>query len=232
MMVLQSPQTDPAGLVPAASGLAVAADIAMIAVAVALFLVMLVLLFAVFQVRKGIVSLREAVGRLEPGSQAVLERARGVSENVEAITRSLRGDVDALTGSVQALSDRLHQASDRMEERVEDFNALMEVVQEEAEGIFIGTASAVRGLRGGAEALSRRTLESADLRLDLELPTEPDAPEPPPVVRARADGSKPDGEAGQLAARESHAVDAGGPAAADDAAGEPKDPDAKRGEAV
>ena len=42
-----------------------------------------------------------------------------------------------------------------MEKRIEEFNALMEVVQGEAEGVFIKTAAAVRGVRQGAQALGK-----------------------------------------------------------------------------
>jgi hypothetical protein len=42
-----------------------------------------------------------------------------------------------------------------MEERIEEFNALMQVVQDEAEGIFIDTASTVRGVREGARSIAR-----------------------------------------------------------------------------
>jgi uncharacterized phage infection (PIP) family protein YhgE len=84
----------------------------------------------------------------------VAERSRGIAENVEHITRSLRDDVDKVNSSVQAVTDRLKLASDRMEERIEDFNALMEVVQEEAEGVFLDTASTVRGVRAGARSLA------------------------------------------------------------------------------
>ena len=39
------------------------------------------------------------------------------------------------------------------EERIGDFNALLEVVQEEAEQIFLSTASTVRGVKAGADRL-------------------------------------------------------------------------------
>ena len=42
-----------------------------------------------------------------------------------------------------------------MEQRIEEFNALMEVIQGEAEGAFIKTAAAVKGVREGAQKLSR-----------------------------------------------------------------------------
>jgi hypothetical protein len=52
-----------------------------------------------------------------------------------------------------------------MEERIEEFNVLMEVVQGEAEEIFLDTASTVRGVREGARAISSlgaRALEDDD----------------------------------------------------------------------
>ncbi len=83
------------------------------------------------------------------------ERAKGISDNVEFITRAVRTDVERLNKSVKALSSRLQHASDRMEERIEEFNALMEVVQSEAEDAFLDTAATVRGVRAGARAIGR-----------------------------------------------------------------------------
>ncbi|MDH3272513.1 MAG: hypothetical protein OEN56_14345 [Gemmatimonadota bacterium] len=84
----------------------------------------------------------------------VSDRARSISDNVEFITQALRTDVDKLNSSIRALSDRLQLASDRMEERIEEFNALMEVVQGEAEDLFLDTASTARGIREGARAIA------------------------------------------------------------------------------
>ena len=47
-----------------------------------------------------------------------------------------------------------------MERRVEEFNALMEVVQSEAEDILLGSAAAVRGVRASARSL--RDSKAAD----------------------------------------------------------------------
>lgn len=82
------------------------------------------------------------------------DRARSISDNVDFITHSLRSDVEQLSSSVTALSERLHVASEQMEGRVEDFNALMEVMQGEAEGVFLDTAATVRGVREGARVIS------------------------------------------------------------------------------
>ncbi|MEZ4414208.1 MAG: hypothetical protein R3E10_00485 [Gemmatimonadota bacterium] len=154
MLVAQASAADTVWVLAPAGGLELATQVAIVLIATLLLLVLLILLIALLQLRKGVSALQGVVGRLEPSSHAIMERARGISENVEAITRSVRGDVNTITGSIEALTARLHQASDRMEERIEDFNALMEVVQEEAEDIFVGTASTVRGVRRSAATLS------------------------------------------------------------------------------
>jgi vacuolar-type H+-ATPase subunit I/STV1 len=107
----------------------------------------------------------------------VSDRARSISDNVQFITQALRSDVERLNASVKALTARLHQASSRMEERIEEFNALMEVVQSEAEEVFLDTAATVRGVREGARAMGRRrerlapdeALPEADLGEDVLL---------------------------------------------------------------
>ncbi len=58
-----------------------------------------------------------------------------------------------------------------MEDRIEEFNALMEVVQGEAEGVFLDTAATVRGLRAGARQLAEPGLED-------EEPAQPGGPDP------------------------------------------------------
>jgi hypothetical protein len=116
------------------------------------FLVLLAgLLFVFFQIHRGITAAGKAKDRIarDPG----VESLRKTSANVEAISHVLRGEVEELSRSVRNLSDRLTQASDRMEERIEDFNALMEVMQAEAENAFVDTASTARGVRRGIGAL-------------------------------------------------------------------------------
>ena len=142
---LQSP-------VAGGDGLAMAADIAMIVVGVAIVVMAFAGVALARKINRTLDRVRTAVGQnLGP----VSDRARAISDNVEFISQALRTDVERLNASVRTLSDRLHQASDRMEERIEDFNALMEVVQEEAEGMFIDTAATIRGVREGAAAITR-----------------------------------------------------------------------------
>ena len=128
-------------------GLAVAADVSIVVVAIAVVVLAIVVAALLLRVNRVLGDVRQNIG-------PVAERSRGIAENVEFITRTLRKDVEQLNDSVTALTDRLRLASDRMEERIEDFNALMEVVQDEAEDIFIDTAATVRGVRAGARTMA------------------------------------------------------------------------------
>jgi hypothetical protein len=131
-------------------GLAVAADVAVIGMGVAFVVLTLIVGRLLLRVDGAVREMRIGVRQnLGP----VSDRARSISDNVEFITQALRTDVERLNASVKALTDRLHLASERMEERIEEFNALMEVVQSEAEDIFIDTASTVRGVRAGAQSI-------------------------------------------------------------------------------
>jgi len=99
-------------------------------------------------------AVKDAAARVEKDAGPVMERARSVAENVDFITFAVRTDVQKLNDSVARLNDRLRQASDRMEERIQDFTALVEVLQAEAEELALDTAAAVRGVRTGTQALS------------------------------------------------------------------------------
>ncbi len=148
-----SAQVDTVVLAAPLVGVDRGAAIAVIVIAVAVVVVAAFLLVTLVQVRRLTRTIAQTVQRLEPGVHPVLERARGVTENVEQITALVRKDVDRVTESVEAVTGRLNQAAARMEERIEEFNALVEVVQTEAEGIFLDTASTVHGVRAGALSL-------------------------------------------------------------------------------
>ena len=145
------------------------ADIAIIVVGVAILTASVVLVLLALRVNATLKSLSQNLG-------PVSDRARSISDNVEFITQALRTDVERLNTSVKGLNDRLRQASGHMEQRIEEFNALMEVIQGEAEGAFIKTAAAVRGVKEGAQKLSKaarmktRRTEPSDQEADANDP--------------------------------------------------------------
>ncbi len=126
--------------------LQVAAEVSTVVIAVISVLLLVVTLLFLLQVKR-------LLGSLQQHIQPVTDRARVAAENVEYITALVRQDVQKVRASVSGLSDRLGEASERMEERVEEFNALMDVVQDEAESVLLDTAAIVRGVRAGAKTM-------------------------------------------------------------------------------
>ncbi|MDT8367730.1 MAG: hypothetical protein RQ745_00880 [Longimicrobiales bacterium] len=140
-------------------GLAVAADVAVVALgalAVVAVVAVAVLLVHLRRIGTQLSALtRELTSRVDP----LLESSRGIAENVEFISASVRTDIEKVNRAVHAVSHGIEQASEQMESRLEEFNALMEVVQGEAETTFLDTASTMRGVKAGARRFSRDSEE-------------------------------------------------------------------------
>ena len=152
-LALQVLVADTVVTIQARDRIALAADLAILVAAGAMTVLSLVLVRVLNRWYRTVAELRTMVHQnLGP----VSDRARSITENVQFITEALRADVTRLNDAVTALTGRLHQASSHMEDRIEEFNALMEVVQSEAEDVFLDTAATVRGVREGARAMGRR----------------------------------------------------------------------------
>ena len=195
----QAPARDTVLVMVAPSGIANASEWALFALVLLGSVSAVALLVFLWRLDRHGRRLTGIARRMENRSRPVLERAAGVADNLDAITRSLRAEARHLTGSVRGLSDRLRQASAHMETRIDEFNALLEVVQAEAEETFVNTASAVRGVGAGARALEGRRQAA-----DHASPAETDASrvrdggEPVPVsaVPGLKDAREPPAEAG------------------------------------
>jgi hypothetical protein len=90
---------------------------------------------------------------LQEESKPALHHLRNVAENVDYMSTAIRQDVDRLKLSLAATQERLERVSAETDRRVREFNAFIGVVQEEAEHLFIDTASTLRGVRAGADTL-------------------------------------------------------------------------------
>lgn len=80
--------------------------------------------------------------------------AANIADNLDYITTSIRNDVQKVNATIASANRRLHQAVTTTESRLNEFNALLHVVQQEAEQAFVSTAAAVRGVRTGAATFS------------------------------------------------------------------------------
>jgi hypothetical protein len=80
----------------------------------------------------------------------LLRHANSIADNVNFISTAVRADVSMIHDTLLSANRRLEEAIAITERRVHDFNALLAVAQQEAEGVFVATAATVHGVRRGA----------------------------------------------------------------------------------
>ena len=175
-LIVQVSPLDTMAMVTSPSLLSTVESISTIVLGFAVLGVLIALLAVLLQFRKLARSMGSVAQRLEKDAAPVMERARSVAENVDFITMAVRTDVQKLNASMSGLNERLREASVRMEERIQDFSALVEVLQGEAEDLALDTAAAVRGVRAGTRSLASETEEPGEEGEDRYVfPTPPEA---------------------------------------------------------
>jgi methyl-accepting chemotaxis protein len=122
--------------------------------AILLILLITLLVSVVTQLRAGARAMQEV--RASLSQDEAVKSLRKTLAYAEGIAEQLHGETARLSGAIGGLSDRVEQLSSRTEERIEDLNALVAVVQEEIEEAFVDTASRARGVRAGLDHLSEK----------------------------------------------------------------------------
>ena len=124
----------------------VTADLATIVIALALIVAGAVAIYGALKVR-GII--KRVRGDFDPA----IRNLTAASEHARAVSGALRTNVEELSGTVSDTSAKVRRATEAAEARLLELHALLEVMQREAEEIFVRTASAVRGVQVGVGAL-------------------------------------------------------------------------------
>ncbi len=126
------------------------------------FLVLTVALVpAAWNFRKSYARINELLDRVYGDINPIMRHASTIADNVNYITTSIRVDVQQINQTIASANARLTQAIAMTEDRLREVNALLTVVQEEAEEMFVSTASTVRGVRAGASVLRDGALPPA-----------------------------------------------------------------------
>lgn len=124
---------------------------------------------AAWNLRNSHKKLTEVLDRVYGDINPIMRHASSIADNVDYITTSVRTDVQQINATIAAANQRLHQAVDQTEERLQEFNALIAVVQQEAEQLFVSTAATARGVRAGAATLGRDVGGEITRARDAEL---------------------------------------------------------------
>ena len=140
---------------------------------VALLVLTVFLVPAAWRFRHTHKKISEMLDRVYGDINPIMRHASTIVDNVDYITTSMRVDVQTLRQTLATANEQLVRASKQTERRLQELNALLDVVQTEAEDVFVSTASTLRGVREGArffrgEVEGRGRLVSAADPLDVD----------------------------------------------------------------
>ncbi len=135
---------------------------------------------AAWNFRKSYAKISDLLDRIYNDVNPLMRHASTIADNVNYITTSVRVDVQQLSQTVAAANQRMMQAVNATEVRIKELNALLEVVQEEAESVFVTTASTLRGVKTGLNTV----FDNEDLEDGYYIETDDDE-KPRPKIRSR-----------------------------------------------
>jgi uncharacterized protein YoxC len=116
---------------------------------VALLLLAVFLIPAAWNFRKSYAKVSDMLDRIYGDINPIMRHASTIADNVNYISTSVRVDIQQVSQTIASANQKLVASVAAAEDRIKEMNALLAVVQEEAEQGFISTASALRGVRTG-----------------------------------------------------------------------------------
>jgi hypothetical protein len=161
LALLSLAQARPAGPDSLERWVAILSGIATIVIAAALIAIFLAIIPLALNARRAQRRVGKLIDALQDQARPVMLHAQSVADNVDFVSTAVRSDVERLRRTIDSAQSRLERAADVAEDRISRFNSLLEVVQDEAESLFIDTASTVRGVRAGARKLREPSPELA-----------------------------------------------------------------------
>jgi hypothetical protein len=91
--------------------------------------------------------------RIQADVMPLVKHAHSIADNLDYISTAIRSDVGMIQNTVKSANSQIQRAVGQTEQRINEFNALLAVVQGEAEGLFVSTAATVAGVKTGASHL-------------------------------------------------------------------------------
>ena len=120
---------------------------------ISILVLTVVLVPAAWNFRNSYKRINELIDRFYGDIGPLVRNANTIADNVNYITTAVRVDVQQFNQTVALANERLTAAVKTAEQRLNELDALMRIVQREAEDAFVSTASTLRGVRAGATTL-------------------------------------------------------------------------------
>lgn len=128
-------------------------QIVVLLLAVGALIALILLLVAM---REGVRKLNATVATLSTETRPLLANASAMAGDARAMVAMVKQDVARVSHAAGAIGDELRYAAETTAQRVDDVNAVLDVLQDELEDTAISAVSALRGARLGAHAMASR----------------------------------------------------------------------------
>ena len=132
---------------------AVVTAISTAAIAVLLALPAIATFFLFSELRRAVRTLERFGDALQREVLPAIQSVRGISEQATLITTKIRTEVEGLVETSQDLRSRVARAADATEDRLNDLEALVDVLYEEVEDTALDVAAALRTARRGVSVI-------------------------------------------------------------------------------
>lgn len=116
---------------------------------IALLVLAVALVPAAWNFRKSYAKVSDMLDRIYGDINPLMRHASTIADNVNYISTSVRVDIQQVSQTIASANQKLVASVAAAEDRIKEMNALLAVVQEEAERGFVSTASTLRGVRTG-----------------------------------------------------------------------------------
>lgn len=117
-------------------------------------LVLAALAWVLISVKKGLDAVKGTVEKLSADARPLIAQANEIAVDAREVVAMLRTDVERVTHAAGELSEQLLDVAAVTERRMDDINAVIDVVQGELEETVLSTAASLRGLRLGGRAIA------------------------------------------------------------------------------
>lgn len=120
-------------------------------------------------IKKALDKIETSVEKLTAETRPLLASATGIANDAREVVAMVKIDVERVTDAAAAISEQLLDAAETTARRVDEVNAVIDVLQAELEHTAISTVAAVRGVRVGAAALGSPLAPSRTRTVPLDL---------------------------------------------------------------
>lgn len=127
--------------------------------------------------RDAVQGMNKTLAKLTTDTAPMLANANAMVGDAREMVAMVRRDVEQVTDAAAAISDELLHAAESAAQRVDEVNAVLDVLQDELEGSAISAVATLRGAQAGARAFAAE-LSGKKKRRRHTLPDAPrsDAP--------------------------------------------------------